>query len=272
MPDQCAGVVKVGGMSFRLGIGIITYNRKTTLLDTVQAVFRHTLSPFSLIVADDGSTDGTREALRDNGIPFISGQNRGIAWNKNRALFWLTHIKKCDVIILLEDDTRPQEHGWETVWAKGAMRHGHMNLAGQWFQGSFVSGSGDVDDPILSLDVSGQCSCFSRQAILFGGLLDTRFRGFGFEHVEHSIRLMRLGYGGRSQEVNGEVKQVFYLLKAAVRIVGSRSYSNPENAERNRALCHELLHDPSFRGGGQNHEEMAILREELLGGAALRDE
>jgi glycosyltransferase involved in cell wall biosynthesis len=254
-------------MSLVLGIGIITFNRSTLLNETIGAVIRHTRYPFTLVVADDGSTDGTREAMLSSGIPCVSGSNRGVAWNKNRALFWLAHIKKCDVIILLEDDAAPQDAGWEKPWIDGAAKYGHLNLAGDWFKNYYLDGTGTVDDPIRCAMVSGQCSCFSREAVLFGGFLDTRFKGFGFGHVEHSLRLMRLGYGGRYENN----RPIYYLLKAPIVVGDTHSHSNPEAIERNRLLCNELLQDVSFRGGAQNETEMKMLREEMnLSGSFLR--
>jgi glycosyltransferase involved in cell wall biosynthesis len=250
-------------MSYSIGIGVVTFNRGGVLFDTLRAIAKHTKTPVNLVVADDGSTDGTHEALRRSKIPFVTGPNRGIAWNKNRALFWLTHIKKCDFVILLEDDTRPQEDGWETQWVEGAKRYGHVNLAGDWFDHSFISGSGTAEDPILSLDVSGQCSCFSREAILFGGLLDTRFKGFGFEHVEHTLRLIRLGYGGRHDQVNGELRTLYYLLKAPMAHAPTTSFSDPETVKTNLALCHELLRDLAYRPGMQTEDEIKMLRREM---------
>jgi glycosyltransferase involved in cell wall biosynthesis len=254
-------------MSLALGIGVITFNRKAVLHDTIGAAIRHTRHAFTLVVADDGSTDGTREAMLSSGISCVSGRNRGIAWNKNRALFWLAHIKKCDVIILLEDDATPQEDGWEKPWIEGAQKYGHLNLAGDWFKNYYVDGSGTVEDPIQCLMVSGQCSCFSREAVLFGGFLDTRFKGFGFEHVEHSLRLMRLGYGGHYETH----RPIYYLLKARIRVGDAHSYSDTEAIERNRVICDALLQDGSFRAGGHNEEEMKILREEMnINGSFLR--
>lgn len=163
-----------------LGIGIVTYNRRDVLLGTLDAVLRHTRAPSRLLVADDGSTDGTVEAVHDLRIPVVTGQNAGVAWNKNRVLFAL---RGCDPIILLEDDTRPSAPGWEAPLADGARRWGHVNLAGDWFAHAFVSGAGTADDPILARETSGQCSAFSAEALAWVGYLDTRFKGYGFANT-----------------------------------------------------------------------------------------
>ena len=90
-------------MSLRLGIGIVTYNRRALVAETVTRVLAHTIHPFALVVADDGSEDGTAEAERARGVTVASGRNMGIAWNKNRALFYLIALARCDVAILLEE-------------------------------------------------------------------------------------------------------------------------------------------------------------------------
>ena len=184
-----------------LGIGIITYNRCTTLAETLDTVQRRTKHERTvLVVADDGSTDGTLEMLQARQVPTVTGPNMGVAWNKNRALFLLVGVLQCDVVILLEDDAYPSRDHWEIEWMRAAARWGHVNNAAHWVQEHFMSGAGTADDPVLSKQVTAQCSVFSREAVLFGGYFDTRFHLFGHEHVEHTVRLMRLGYGSVPQE------------------------------------------------------------------------
>ena len=107
-------------MAIRVGIGIITFNRKDVLLETLSRVRAHTQSPCVLAVADDGSEDGTADAVRSQNVTLVTGQNMGIAWNKNRALFLLGAIVQCDVVILLEDDLFPTKDGWEEEWVQAS--------------------------------------------------------------------------------------------------------------------------------------------------------
>jgi glycosyltransferase involved in cell wall biosynthesis len=44
----------------KLGIGVSTYNRKESLVRTLEAVRRHTKSNYEIVVSDDGSRDGTQ--------------------------------------------------------------------------------------------------------------------------------------------------------------------------------------------------------------------
>jgi GT2 family glycosyltransferase len=250
-------------MAIRVGIGVITCNRKNVLLETLARVRAHTTSQCALAVADDGSSDGTQEAVRAQNVTLVTGQNMGIAWNKNRALFLLSAIVQCDVILLLEDDSFPTRDGWEIEWVQATQRWGHVNLAGEWFRETFLRGSGTVDDPVISKDVTAQCSGFSRAALLYGGYFDSRFRGYGFEHIEHSRRLVRVGYGGTYEELDGEVVPIFRLLKSCIEVGNPGSFSNQADRERNKLMCQQLLFDESYRMPWRDDTELAQFRAEM---------
>lgn len=250
-----------------LGIGIVTYNRRDLLLGTIGRVLCHTRTPFRLVVADDGSTDGTVEAVRDLCIPVVTGANSGVAWNKNRALFAL---RGCDPVILLEDDIRPSAPGWESPLVEGARRWGHVNLAGDWVDHAYVSGAGTPDDPILATQTGGPCSAFSAEALAWVGYLDTRFKGYGYEHVEHTLRFMRLGYGGVRRPLNGEPTLLFMLIRTALEMMPSPSSADPDQAAGNLALCRELFAEPTYRHAWRDDAEMERLRAEIMSVSALQ--
>ena len=51
----------------KISVVIPTYNRKDYLLTALESVFRQSFQPHEIIVVDDGSTDGTEEALDEAG-------------------------------------------------------------------------------------------------------------------------------------------------------------------------------------------------------------
>jgi glycosyltransferase involved in cell wall biosynthesis len=255
-------------MAIRVGIGVITCDRKDVLVETLARLRAHTASPCALVVADDGSTDGTADLVRSQNITLVTGRNMGIAWNKNRALFLLGAIVQCDAVILLEDDSYPTQDGWEQDWVQASQRWGHINLAGAWFSDSFLAGAGTVDDPILSKDVTAQCSGFSRTALLYAGYFDSRFRGYGQEHVEHTRRLLRVGYGGTYEEIDGEVRPIFKLLKSSVAVTNPRSFSNKADLDRNWLMCRQLLPDETYRMPWRDDAELIQFREEMANALA----
>ncbi|MDR3535884.1 MAG: glycosyltransferase [Acetobacteraceae bacterium] len=251
-------------MPLHVGIGVITYNRCDLLRQTIAlirayTVHRHT----SLAVADDGSTDGTLEMLHQIRAPYVTGPNAGIAWNKNRALFLLAEVARCDVVILLEDDTQPTRYGWDPPWIAAAARYGHVNIALDHFREQFIYGTGSVADPIGSKQISAQCAAFSREALCYAGYFDSRFKGYGHEHVEHSIRMARCGYGGQHEMVDGESKLIFKLLRGDLAMRDAPSFNSHAESERNLALTNQLVGDQPYRAPWRDDDELARFRGEM---------
>jgi hypothetical protein len=215
------------------------------------------------LVADDGSKDGTATSLRSKGVKVITGVNRGVAWNKNRALFYLFQVASCDVVILLEDDCFPTRDGWQADWMAAATQWGHVNLAGKWFSESFLSGSGTLSDPVRCARLSGQCTAFSREAISFVGYVDTRYRGYGFAHAEHSERMVRGGYGGTMETVGHELAPVFYMLNGDIHVEAAETFRDPQDVSRNAQLRAAIRHESIHRWAWRTDEEMQMLRDEV---------
>ena len=251
-------------MQQRVGIGVITYNRRDVLAGTIARIRQFTRhQQTDLVVADDGSTDGTLEMLRSAKVPVVTGVNMGIAWNKNRALFLLGHLLDCDVVILLEDDSQPAAAGWEAHWAAAAERWGHVNYAGPWMKHMFESGTGTADDPILSQAVTAQCAAYTRKALTYGGYFDSRFKGYGHEHVEHTRRLIRVGYGGTDKTPAGEPKITFKLISGDIAMVEAGSFGNTDEIARNLAVARELMADEAYRAPWRNDVELRQFRAEM---------
>ena len=257
------GGVDVKLRDLRLGIGITTFNRSSILARTLDNLTKNSRFSYSLVVADDGSSDDTADMLRQKNVEFIRGENRGVAWNKNRVLFLLASIRKCDIVILLEDDTYPSQIGWESHWIIGASLYGHCNFYPPWFGAASHGGFGQWFDPgNFQGKVSGQCSAFSSEALSWVGYLDSRFGRYGFEHVEHSMRMVRGGFGGyrvgsSSSDYN------YYLIKGGLEVAESVSSASDESIEHNGAVLLAVQAEGIFRPAWRTDEELALLRGEL---------
>jgi hypothetical protein len=251
-------------MSFPVGIGIVTYNRKDIVGATIERVRALTRQPDAvLVVADDGSTDGTLEMLRAMRVPVVTGVNMGIAWNKNRALFLLSQKLGCETVILLEDDTRPTSPGWESQWMAAAQRWGHVNYAGDWLREHFLSGGGTANDPVRSKMVTAQCAAYSQAALTYAGYFDPRFTGYGHEHVEHTRRMIRVGYGGSEEQYDGAERVVFHLITGDVTMVDSTSHGNAAAVERNLQLARQLMGEQGYRTPWQDDRQLRQFRSEI---------
>ena len=252
------------------GVGITTYNRKWKLEETLARLRAVTPEPFDLVVADDGSTDGTVEYLRATGLDFVTGRNRGVAWNKNRALYTLFR-RGHDAIVLLEDDAFPAEVGWLGVWAEAARRHDHVNYAGAWFPPDvFVRGDGSLDDPFITTASTAQVSAFSRTAVERVGFFDTRFRGYGHEHVDLTQRMIRDGMGGSWQPggEDGHDRYEYVSLGAGMQPTADSSFFDDGQVTANAALFRLLRDEPLHRDPWQDEAERAVLLAEVGAAAA----
>ena len=75
-------------MAPKVSVVIPTYNNAALLHETLDGVRRQTFTDFEIIVVDDGSTDGTTEAVRryDPSIRYIHQPNQGPAAARNRGV------------------------------------------------------------------------------------------------------------------------------------------------------------------------------------------
>jgi glycosyltransferase involved in cell wall biosynthesis len=240
-----------------LGIGIITYNRVATLRRCVAQIERHTRIPYRLVAADDGSTDDTVSWARGTGITTITGPRRGCAWNKNRALYFLRTQTGCDVILLLEDDTWPVGDGWDAVWTAAARRWQHVNYC----YGYSPAGSGTVDDPYQGTAFGGHCTITTRTALDEVGYLDSRFTGYGCEHVEWTHR-----FRTRYQADWALPKYTVPCLDFGVLASWPESSFSQAEIENNKVIFDRLRADPSEpvrRDAWRNDDERRQLQGEV---------
>jgi len=86
----------------RVSAIIPTYNRKAFVLEAVDSVLTQTYGDYELIVVDDGSTDGTGEALKRYGgrVRYAYQQNQGVSLARNRGL----EIAHGEFIAFLDSD------------------------------------------------------------------------------------------------------------------------------------------------------------------------
>ena len=69
----------------KISVIIPTFNRKKTLERAIQSVMNQSLSPFEILIIDDGSNDGTEEWIKENfqNIKYIYQNNHGVSSARN---------------------------------------------------------------------------------------------------------------------------------------------------------------------------------------------
>ncbi len=253
----------VGRLKPRPGIAITTFNRRDLLLRQIERIREFSIAEHDLVVCDDGSTDGTVEAVSSLGIKVIAGANKGVAWNKNRGIFYLMHYTAADSIILMDDDVVPTIYGWETEWAESAAALGHVNYTHPDFRPHVFAGACTAADPGISPLVGGMCMGMSREAVGSVGYMDVRFGRYGHEHTDYSRRHVRAGYGGFTREWRGERRTLFYVVDTGIRLEKTKSTGSPEEAARNADLLAALQHDPVHRSPWRTDEEREVFMAEF---------
>lgn len=246
-----------------VGIGVVTYNRVNRLTECIGWLRSMTSEPYDLVIADDGSTDNTLEFLYKEKIPTITGENRGIAWNKNRALFTLLE-RNHDVIILLEDDSFTDSSDWLPFWVELVRQWGHVNYAGLWWpKGAFLRGEGTIDNPYFCNSVTAQISGFRRDVLDAVGFYDTRFRRFGHEHTEHTTRIIRAGFGGCQRGTGAHRGYDFICANHGIKCNADASYHDEVALAANGELRAQMIHEPLYRDPWRTDYERKCLLSEF---------
>jgi glycosyltransferase involved in cell wall biosynthesis len=255
-----------------LGIGIATFNRRERLARLVTELAGHTLTQHRIVVADDGSIDGSPQWCRENGLTVITGSHHGVARNKNRALFALAALG-CDPLILLEDDLVPTEPGWEREWIRGTRLWHHLGYRHPKISEHDLSGSGTAEDPILNRGWTAQCLSVSARVIESVGYLDPRFQGWGHEHGEWTNRIQRAGYGFREAQLSdGRVVKTQLYLWGGIALEDAPSYRDNNQVAANLQLVERIADDPIFRRPWITPDERsACLAEQMKAGIDARE-
>lgn len=247
--------------TLNVGIGVITYNRKDHLTKTVEAIRAFTTGNYQLVVADDGSKDDTVEWCEQNKVPHTNCANKGVVRNKNRALYYLNEVKKVDVLILLEDDCRPNKEDWQKEWVVAALLWGHINYAHKRIikkEGAVVSGTGLSTSPYLCKLVTGQCTACSKDAMDNVGYLDPRFSGYGAGHVEWTERFIRQGYNGSMEK-----QWVYPAINTGLNSDDAPTFKNTEQLEKNRELKKKISKESHKREAWLDKKERQEFLEEI---------
>jgi glycosyltransferase involved in cell wall biosynthesis len=244
-----------------LGIVVTTYSRLPWLRMCVEGIASMTLAPHRLVVADDGSADGTVEWCHREGVQVITGRNRGVAHNKNRGLLALEALG-CDPIFVIEDDLRPGVPGWEREWIAATARWHHVAFANKGIARTALGGQGTAADPWVSSRTTAQLLTISATALALVGYFDPRFEGWGHEHADWTIRIKRAGYGYRDVTLpDGRPFPAQFFLNHGLISEPAPSWRDEAQSERNRAVGTSIQREPVFRAPWRNPEE----RAEILG-------
>lgn len=209
--------VRQGQSSFGLvfeGVSIIipTYNQREYVLQCVSSIEKHTPAPFEIIVVDNGSKDGTAEAmLRKGGMVRVAAldQNRGFAGGVNHGLMmargrhiivlnndtlvtpgWLDNMMTC-----LASDPKIGVVGPVTNYIGGdqQIQVPYREVEEMW-PFAATHNRPDADKHRITDRLVGFCWLFSRELLERVGYLDEGYAVGNFEDDDWIIRVKLAGY------------------------------------------------------------------------------
>ncbi len=189
----------------RILVGVTTYNRVDyigkfleSFLATKSKDLHHTL-----IVADDGSTDGTIELVKslsvDASTDVVLIQNRGvgIAGQTNAILYAAKHLQ-FDLGFEADDDISFKKPGWDVAYLNAVQRSGLGHLVfhdNSWKKGNRRRRR---DELRSSTDARGAMGClwtFTQDVLNRVGFFDEQnFPIRGHAHLDFTLRACRAGF------------------------------------------------------------------------------
>jgi glycosyltransferase involved in cell wall biosynthesis len=179
---------------FKIGLGIVTYNRPEYLKQVLQGVKNHLLNEVDTIwIYDDCSTENYDDVFKD--LPskikvHRAKTNKGVGPSKNWLMNQLLE-EDCYCVFIAEDDIIPVNKKAIRGYVQAARATGiaHMMFAHH--------GPGNASGPVFKSEhIEGYPACvgawsfFTRPALFEVGLHDENFHN-AYEHVELTWRLSR---------------------------------------------------------------------------------
>lgn len=191
-------------------LAITTYNRIAYLKDCISS-FNNTRSnaySWTLIIADDGSTDGTLEyleqlSLENCTIEIIKNNRIGVHQQMNTILQKL-ETTSFDFCFKIDDDITFLQSGWDDLYFETAIKTGVQHLV---FCDENWNKAGQLTISITNKDLIGRVSLLQAQGFFYTitpeilnkvGYMDVESFGFrGMGHVDFTARCAKAGFTDR---------------------------------------------------------------------------
>lgn len=187
-----------------VSIVIITWNRKRDILDTIQAVYNQAFKEFEIIMVDNGSKDGTIEAVAQT-YPEVKlvalDRNMGVSCARNAGIA----IARGEIIVCLDSDASPSDHMLNNIVKKFQLEP-KLGVINSKIVNAFTKEIDNIagwsysendlvfqDTEFLSFSFSeGGCAIRKDVFNKVGPFWEHLF--FGYEGMEFSMRVLDAGY------------------------------------------------------------------------------
>lgn len=238
---------------------ITTYNRLRYLRECIETFLKTKNSnhEWTLIIADDGSNDGTINYLKKlfiENIPVIVIFNRKThITRQTNSLFEVCNYLNFDFGFKVDDDVLFKESGWDDKYIEAWQKYNYDHLVYhnqkcKW--GKLKDDKGDIISYMNANDSLGCFFTFTPKVFEKVGFFDEeKFKGPGYSHIEFTIRCCRAGFnnGGKLYDIKNSNKYIYIrcpALEPSYWSVKTTSH-NPENERyknyvlRNKNIIHK---------------------------------
>lgn len=214
-----------------IAIVVLNFNKKNDILDCLKSIFNLEYPEIEVIVVDNGSTDGSSEAIKSE-YPDVhlveSKKNLGVAGGRNVGIKYADQNFNYKYLLFLDDDIvvdkkaltemvcsfyKDKNIGIVAPKCLMSKTPGVIGYAGgmsvNLFSGKITNiGGGEKDEgqfdkPGFISSCGGLC-LISRELINQVGIFDEKFNPYGWEDVDLSLRARQKGF------------KIFYNHKAVI--------------------------------------------------------
>lgn len=267
-------------------LAITTYNRKQYLEKMLRS-FLHTQSAdrWEIIIADDGSNDGTVEyvkqlAIPDTDITLIENNRTGTHHQTNTIIRELEH-RKFDLCFKCDDDILFLKPGWAALYYDAVMDSGYHHLCyfnTQWSPQKRMApaiAQGLLEARCRAKDIQGAFFTLTPELIQQVGFFDTKNFGFrGVGHIDYMFRACRAGFNDINHpfDAAGSEAWITYQLedyKPAIDKSLVYALDNEEDVKRKFGILEQErifipYHEPLFRLNPEAERDLLAQRIRVL--------
>lgn len=113
----------------KIGVAVIGDNDLDDLKQTLQAIINHTSGSYELCVTTPNNNSIIRDWCQQQRITHINGKKSHRTNSINLALYYLHHIKSCDVMLVLGSQCKPNQMDWYQEWVIASYLWGHVGYS-----------------------------------------------------------------------------------------------------------------------------------------------
>lgn len=255
-------------MSTKIAVLLTCHNRKTKTLECLQALFdsvRHVTIQLNVFLVDDGSSDGTSEAVNQSYPDVVTVMGDGsLFWNQGMIVAWKKAVEftEFDFFLWLNDDTLMDKDALmvlletdEVVRKKNELRLITAACRASASSDVFSYGGRTDTDKVIPNGEIQECKYVNGNLVLIPKVL---FSKLGYLSSNYTHGIGDNDYGLRCLELGGKCYTTAKFIATCPPNEGIPGWCNPEVPLRKRW---QLLHSPQ----GLNIKEYNTFRKRFWG-------